>query len=217
MIIIIDDSIKKVLPNFNVLALTMDVNVNDSNEIENEIKETEERISNLYSLEDVLTIPLIKEGRDGYKRLGKDPSRYRLACESLLRRIVKGNSLYRINNVVDAGNILSINLFRSVCVCDLDEIKGDILIRIGSSADEYYGIGRGLIDVSNIPLYCDEISPFGSPTSDTLRTSIRDNTKRILVMIICFKTFEESLADEAIRLYKKYCNANNIKEIEVRR
>ena len=43
-----------------------------------------------YSLADVLNIPLIKESRDGYKAFGKDPSRYRLVCESLLRRLVKG-------------------------------------------------------------------------------------------------------------------------------
>ena len=60
-----------------------------------------------YSLEEVLNIPLIKEARDSYKKLGKDPSRYRLAVESLYRRLVKGYGLYRINNVVDAGNILS--------------------------------------------------------------------------------------------------------------
>lgn len=217
MIITIDDSIKKVLPNFTCLALSMDVVIKDSSEIDELIKKTEERISEEYTLEEVLSIPLIKEARDGYKKLGKDPSRYRLACESLLRRIVKGNKLYRINNVVDCGNILSIDLFRSVCVCDLDEIKGDILIRRGLNSDIYEGIGRGIIDVSNIPLYCDDISPFGSPTSDTIRTSIKDSTKRVLVMVICFESFSLDLMEITTKLYEKYCFGKNIKRIEVRR
>ena len=115
----------------------------NNSEVENLIIKTEKKISEEYSLEDVLNIPLIKEGRDGYKKLKKDPSRYRLACESLLRRLVKGNNLYRINNLVDVGNILSIECNRSVAVLDYDKIVGDIAIRLGRNDDVYEGIGRG--------------------------------------------------------------------------
>ena len=91
----ISNSILSQLPLFNIIALSMDVVYEENNsEVENLIIKTEKKISEEYSLEDVLNIPLIKEARDGYKKLGKDPSRYRLACESLLRRLVKGNSLY---------------------------------------------------------------------------------------------------------------------------
>lgn len=217
MTITIDESIKRILPSFNVLAYTMDVKLEDSSFIEEEIRKTEERISEEYTLEEVLSIPLIKEARDSYKKLGKDPSRYRLACESLLRRIVKGNKLYRINNLVDCGNILSIDLNRSTAVLDLDEIKGDITIRIGTENDIYEGIGRGIINVTNIPLYCDSVSPFGSPTSDTLRTSVKETTNKILLMIICFETVSDDCEVLALDLFKKYCSAKNIQKIEVRR
>ena len=75
------------------------------------------------------------------------------------RRLVKGNGLYRVSNVVDAGNVLSIELAKSTAVLDYDKLQGDIHIRIGTNDDIYYGIGRGLINVSNIPLYVDEVSP----------------------------------------------------------
>ena len=101
----IDRSISDKLPNFNIIAYTMDVVYEGSDKIESLISKYEDKIMEEYSIEDVLDIPLIKEARDSYKKLGKDPSRYRLACESLLRRLVKGNKLYRINNLVDAGNI----------------------------------------------------------------------------------------------------------------
>ncbi len=217
MTITISNELLEILPDFNVLAYSMDVRLEDSSVIEGEIRKTEELISEEYTLEEVLCIPLIKEARDSYKKLGKDPSRYRLACESLLRRIVKGNSLYRINNLVDAGNVLSINLFRSTAVLDYDKIEGDITIRIGKDDDIYEGIGRGIINVSRIPLYCDNVSPFGSPTSDTIRTSVNENTKKILLMIICFKTTDLKDGDRAIELFTKYCSATNIQKIEVRR
>lgn len=216
MKITIKKEIINVLPNFNVYGFTMDVKVEDSIIIDDKIKELENQINNDYTLEQVLQIPSIKNARDSYKKLGKDPSRYRLACESLFRRLVKGNGLYRVNNVVDAGNVLSIELAKSTAVLDYNKLQGDIYIRIGTNEDIYYGIGRGLINVTNIPLYVDAVSPFGSPTSDTERTSITMDTKTILLMVICFDELDkDKIKDLSIETFKKYAYASNINEIEV--
>lgn len=216
MTITIKKELTDILPNFGVLAFSMDVKYQDSSIIESKIQEYERKIKEEYSLEEILNIPLIKEARDSYKKLGKDPSRYRLACESLLRRIVKDNNLYRINNLVDCGNLLSIELKRSTAVLDLDKLQGDINIRIGRETDEYYGIGRGLLNVTNIPLYCDDVSPFGSPTSDTPRTMVTTSTNKILLMIICFGEYDENeLSAVAIDMFEKYCFGQNIKKIDV--
>ena len=213
----ISESILNKLPNFDIIALSMDVSYQENDDkVLSLINQYEQKIKEEYSLEDVLNIPLIKEARDSYKKLGKDPSRYRLACESLLRRLVKGNNLYIINNLVDVGNILSIDCNRSVAVLDYDKIEGDILIRLGKASDIYEGIGRGLINVENIPVYEDSVSPFGSTTSDTLRTSITKDTKKILLFIVCFgDSNKERDLNKAVELYQKYCNALNIQKIEV--
>ena len=216
MKITIKKEISNLLPNFNVYAFTMDVKVEDSSVINEKINELEQTINNKYSLEDVLQIPSIRNARDSYKKLGKDPSRYRLACESLFRRLVKGNGLYRVNNVVDAGNVLSIELAKSTAVLDYNKLQGDIHIRIGTGDDIYYGIGRGLINVSNIPLYVDEVSPFGSPTSDTERTSIDYNTTKILLMVICFDDLDKDIIEElSLKTFKDYAYAQNIEKIEI--
>ena len=216
MIIEIEREILNKLPSFNVLAYSMDVELKDSSIIEDEIKKYESMIKEEYSLEEVLNIPLIKEARDSYKALGKDPSRYRLAVESLYRRLVKGYGLYRINNLVDAGNILSIKLARSTAILDYEKIVGDVHIRLGKESDLYFGIGRGQINVSNIPVYVDSVGPFGSTTSDTERTMIRATTKKILVFVICFSGSEiDKDKKETIDIFKKYANAKNISELEV--
>ena len=116
------------------------------------------------------------------------------------------------NNVVDAGNILSITTRKSVAVLDYDNIEGDVLIRLGKESDIYEGIGRGILNISNIPLYEDNRGPFGSVTSDTERTMIRTTTKKILLFIISFSG-KEGLAEnieEAVNLYKKFCGAKDI-------
>ena len=218
MRITISKSILDTLPNFDIVALKMDVSsFETTNDIKELINKYQDSIKEEYSsLEEVLNIPLIKNARDGYKKLGKDPSRYRLACESLLRRIVKGNDLYIINNLVDIGNVLSIDFKRSTAVLDYDKIQGDITIRKGLSTDVYEGIGRGIINVENIPVYEDDISPFGSTTSDTMRTSVTLDTKKMLLFIVCFDSDNHDYEiDKAIEYYKKYADAKNIELINV--
>lgn len=218
----ISKEILNILPSFNVQAYSFPIEVIENDEsmvngINEEIKKCIDKYNGM-DLEKVINLECIKEGRDGYKKLGKDPSRYRLACESLLRRLAKGNGLYYINNAVDLGNILSINLNRSVAVLDLDKIEGDVFIRIGRSDDIYEGIGRGLINISNIPVYCDNVGPFGSPTSDTLRTAVSLDTKNILLFIISFSDkYLKECENEFIRLYTNYANVRkeDIKQIKV--
>ena len=41
-----------------------------------------------------------------------------------------------------------------------------------------------IINIENIPLYEDEIGPFGSTTSDTPRTMVTENTKKILLFMV---------------------------------
>ena len=43
----------------------------------------------------------IRATRQAYKKLGKDPNRYRPSAEALRRRILRGLPLYRIDTLVD--------------------------------------------------------------------------------------------------------------------
>lgn len=212
--ITISNDIKTKTPDFHVGVLIMDVLVDKNSDMDTIISEYETTIHNQFDIKEVVHMDIIKDGRDAYKTYGKDPSRYRLAVESLYRRIVKGNSLYRINNVVDAGNVLSLETRKSVAVLDFDKIEGDITIRLGQSTDEYYGIGRGKLNIESIPLYEDSIGPFGSTTSDTERTMITPNTTKVLLFIISFSGIKELSKNIrfAKELYSRYCKAVTLYE-----
>ncbi|HHV14760.1 MAG TPA: hypothetical protein GXX66_03830 [Acholeplasmataceae bacterium] len=219
MKITIDKSISDLLPNFNTLAFIMDVEIKESSdELKGLLKVLEVEVQNMCpTLEDVLKVPLIDEARNAYRTLGKDPSRYKIASESLLRRIVKDRGLYLINNAVDAGNALSIILKRNTAVLDYDKIKGDVIIRKGRTDDLFFGIGRGKLNVSNIPVYVDEVGPFGSSTSDSERTMITNKTKKLLVFVVCFSYTEVDKAIEITKeIYEKYVNAKNIQFMHVK-
>lgn len=201
---------------FDVIAYQMEVENNKTLAVSQLFDELISEIKNKYQISDVVNIPKLKYSRDGYKSLGIDPSRYRLATESLIRRIVKGFDVYRINDLVDLGNILSVKTNRSVCVVDSDKLVGDIKITKGTKEDIYEGINRGIINITNMPVYCDDISFFGTPTSDTMRTAVSDETKNIIVMIICFDSSDKEQDENIlIDLYKTYANAKEITKLNV--
>lgn len=212
--VIITNELAEILPDFHVGVLSFEATPQkneEGSELDQYLQKLVREIKSKYELPDVLKIPNILAARNGYKALGKDPSRYRLAVESLYRRMVKGNSLYRINDIVDIGNALSIETMRSTAVLDEDQIVGDtITIRVGRD-EPYEGIGRGPINVENMPLYCDEVGPFGSPTSDTMRTAITDHTKKVCVLIISFNGYTNLLEDIHLAkdLYQRFSNAQH--------
>ena len=174
-----------------------------------------------FAINEVTSNPFIKETRDAYKTLKKDPSHTRCAVEALVRRVIKynaneGNSIYSLGDIIDLGNILSVMTLRSVCVVDLEKINNDIEIRIGQPNEVVEAIHRDNINAENLIVYTDDTGIFGSPTSDTLRTSVTDETKSILVMIMCFSQNNLNENEQLLKnLYQKYTNAKNIKKILV--
>ncbi len=203
----IDSNLLDKLPEFSIVGYLMDVENNKTEIVLNMLN----NLTSDISIEEVTSHPKIKETRDGYTKLGKDPSHTRPACEALLRRVIKGNQLYSLGDLIDLGNILSVETKRSVCVVDADKIQGDVTIRIGINGEYVEAINRGLINAFNLPVYVDNQGIFGSPTSDTIRTSVSESTKRILVMIICFSDLEK-INDEQrlLDLYINYANAKNL-------
>ena len=215
----ISNDLKELIPTFSVIAYKIDFDekfnaMQQSKLVDEYLSNIYKTYPTIYNYDEITKIPKLKLTRDGYKKMGKDPSHTRPACEALLRRVVKGNELYRLGDVIDLGNILSIETLRSVCVVDSDKLVGDIVIRLGKSSDNYEGINRGIINVTNIPVYTDEIGPFGCPTSDTLRTAVTATTKSILVMIICFDDFEKDIDEKRlVQLYQTNTLIKNITKI----
>jgi len=125
-------------------------------------------------------IPTVKKIRTIFHRAGLDPTRHRPSSESLLRRAVKGKGLYFINSVVDLINYFSLKMLWPMGLYDANQVTPPICLRIGQDGESYEGIGRDKLNLAHFPLLADELGPFGSPVSDSVRTRVTGSCTRIL-------------------------------------
>src|SRR5580704_12317679 len=134
----------------------------------------------------VLASPQVEATRAAYRALGKDPARYRNSAEALLRRVVGGKGLPQINAVVDVINLVSMESRLPVGLYDLGHVEGDIVFRAGRVGETYKGIGKYDLNLEGLPVFCDEVGPHGSPTSDSERTMVTLETRKVMAIIISF-------------------------------
>ena len=103
------------------------------------------------TLDAIARIPQIAATRNAYKALGKSPHEYRNAAEAMLRRAVKGNGLYHINNIVETNNFVSISSGYSIGSYDVSCLSGNITLHRAPDGASYEGIGKGAINIEHLP------------------------------------------------------------------
>jgi DNA/RNA-binding domain of Phe-tRNA-synthetase-like protein len=184
--------------------------------LDQELRVCEERILKLAEPKAVLETGAILATRAGYKALGKDPARYRGSAEALLRRVIAGKGLPRINNVVDVINLVSVESRLPVGLYDLAHVQGDIVFRAGRTGETYKGIGKYDLNLEGLPVFCDAVGPHGSPTSDSERTMVTLATKKVVAIIVSFGGADglERWAGRMSELLKQYAVGRDI-EIQV--
>ena len=159
-------------------CIEADVTVSASSEsLLSEIEIGIGRIMQSLVLEEISKLPAIEASRKAYRACGKDPARYRLSAEALLRRVCSGKGLYQISNVVDQLNLVSIISGFSIGGYDAGQIQGEIIFGIGRKDEPYSGIGKGELNIENIPVFRDNLGAFGTPTSDSQRTEVTSRTE----------------------------------------
>lgn len=118
-----------------------------------------------------------------YRKIGLDPTKNRPSSEALLRRVLKGQSLYQINSVVDTCNLCSLRFLLSLGLYDVNKINGNIVLRPGKSGEGYDGIRKDFIHVAGRFTLVDDIGPFGNPSADSARTMITTATTTVLFVV----------------------------------
>ena len=157
-------------------------------------------------------IPGVRGSRLMYKAFGRNPGRYRVSSEALMRRVRRSDPLYRINSVVDVNNLISVQSGLSVGSYDLEKVQGDVVMRRGAAGETYPGIGKDAIDLENLLVLTDDFGAFGSSMSDSTRSMVTLETRDVLVVLHCFENDMDlpALLEETKTAFETYADAQNV-------
>lgn len=210
--LIISEEIKELCPEVSIGLIQANVNAKESSEdLLNEIDDYCNILQNELKLEELASQEAIRAGREAYKSLGKSPSKYRLSSEALVRRILQGKGLYRVNNIVDINNLISIRSKFPVGSYDVKNIKGTVFLNRAADGATYKGIGKSDLNIEHLPVLADDEGPFGSPTSDSERAMIGESSKEIVMCIYSFNGDDklEGYMNGAKELLQKYADGSD--------
>lgn len=214
----LSEEIINACPDLHVMVITCRIsNTESDTELWREITEEERKIRSSVKLEEINKWTPVFATRQVYKKLGKDPNRYRPSAEALRRRILRELPLYKIDTAVDITNLISIRTGYSIGGFDIDKIDGPLILGVGKPGEVYRAIGRGKLNIDGLPVYRDNIGGVGTPTSDEERTKININTTRLLLIINGYSG-REGLRDAvayATRLLIRYVSASQIEVMEI--
>jgi DNA/RNA-binding domain of Phe-tRNA-synthetase-like protein len=166
-----------------------------------------------FTVETLAEAESVRAIRALFRGWGMDPSKYRPSSEALLRRVVQGKGLYRVSNVVDTGNLVSIETGWPLGGYDRSRIQEPVTLRLGSVGESYEGIGKKTWSLGGRPVLADPAGPFGSPISDSTRTMITDSAKDVMIVVYIPEKSPDELADRALKRLcerlKKFAGASD--------
>ena len=193
------------------LLVPESVRIGESAGLSAEIESCAAELRQRYAAKLPSEIDTLREARRLYRSVGMDPTRHRPSSEALLRRVLKGQSLYTIHNAVDACNLASLSFLLPIGLYDLDEVTGDVTLRLGRAGEEYPGIRKGVVHLAGRLGLFDREGPFGSPTSDSARTCVSEKSRRLLAVIMATTSYPADAMERNLALmadlYRRHCDA----------
>ena len=141
-----------------------------------------------------------------YKSFKIDPTKHRPSSEALWRRFKRKGDFPQVNPFVDLLNLLSLKHQISCGLYDIDKITGKIVITLGEEEDQYKGIRKNNINLKGKIVLKDDLGAFGNPSADSLRTSVNENSKNILIILFFLSNAPQDFIDGTIKSFKEKYN-----------
>jgi DNA/RNA-binding domain of Phe-tRNA-synthetase-like protein len=129
-----------------VLARNLDNKKTPDDLLHEYIKEQNDTLTKLENTQ-LSELPSLSAWRAAFRKFGINPTKYRSAPESLLRRLTKKGDIPSINMLVDINNLISIRYFLPVATFDVRDIKGGLTVKL-ANGDEHF-TPLGMADVEN--------------------------------------------------------------------
>ncbi len=212
-----DQKVRKDFPGLKILT-TMIKNLEIENEnphLESIREEIIQDVRNKYEIESLKDLPSIRAYRDLLWKIGVDPTKNRPAAEALIRRILLGYELPKINTFVDSLNLASVRSEVAIASFDMDKIFGEPILRYAIKGEEFYGIGMKnpmVLQGGEIVIADDEGVIAIYPHRDSERAKITESTHNALLVFCGVPGIDQGRLREArsiaITLITTFCRGN---------
>lgn len=158
------------------------------------------KIRSKNNLEELRNDPLLQSYRSLHWAYGIDPTKKRGSSEAVLRRILQGENLWRISNLVDIVNLASAYHKIPIGLIDADKIKGQLTLRQAKKGEIFQRIGgesiecrgREIVLTDDFSIVC-----FGYAIHDSEQTKVTSTSSRVLLLHYGSNAATEQILTEA--------------------
>jgi len=209
MLLEVDEALEVKFPSLSALVMRLEgaeVRPEDS-ELEEFKGKVMERIRGRWALEQLREHPIFRAYRDFFWRVGVDPTKTRPASEALIRRVLRGRSLPRINTFVDAYNLASMESAVPLAAFDMAGLSGDLLMREANTGEKFLGIGMEkpvVLEGGEIVIEDGEKLVAIYPYRDAEVSKITVDTEDILMLVCGVPNVGSGVLENAERISLEY-------------
>lgn len=213
----IDSKLNNRFPDLTALTLNISgVKVRKRNEDLEKFKlEVMSQVRKEYDLDTVKDQATFRAYRDFFWRIGIDPTKIRPAAEALIRRILAGKNLPRINTLVDTYNLASIKSGIALATFDADKLEGNLLMRFAKEGELFYGIGMEkalILRGEEIVISDNEKLIAVYPYRDADNTKVTEKTEKVTIVVCGVPGISEEILENASYIVLEYINRFCIEE-----
>ena len=158
-------------------------------------------------LETLKDEPHLRAYRDFNWRVGIDPTKIPPAAEALLRRVLQGKELPRINTLVDAYNLASMTTHIAIAAFDGAHTHGEIRMRLARAGEEFLGIGmEAPVVLKGVEVVCEDDEGLVAiyPYRDSHRTRATTATTDTIFMTCGVPGIERPALVEAAQTTREF-------------
>jgi len=159
---------------------------------------------------------LISTWRAAYRDFGVEPHEYHTVLEGLLKTVLKGHKLPRINKLVDCCNFLSLKYMIPVSATDMDKIEGDIFLGKAVGEEDFTNPGTGMVEKpeQGEVIYSDAAKVLYRRWNwlENEHVQVTENTQNAVVFVDGLPPFDkeqvENVLKEAKKLIQMFCSGS---------
>lgn len=124
-------------------------NASGNDELEAMKRQAEAALREKFSSQTLVNHPYVAAWRETYRSFGVKAKKYNPTCEALVRRILDGERIPRINVVVDTYLLTEAEMLLPCGGYELDKVKGDIELRFSSGSEVFHPLGGKEVEETN--------------------------------------------------------------------